>query len=239
MTCRCRIATALVMCFWLPPFAPVASAQSAVTSKIAATKVKDYVGQAVTVCAKVVTYDCDHASRSTTLDLEKPYGASPVGILISRDARERFLPKLEDHYVPADVCVTGTVERRDKRYVIAVDRPDQITVTKQPAPFTYRAEAVRPCDGDVELPKVVHDQKPSYTERALRGKQQGIVLIEAVVGLDGRVGEGRLLLGFESWTGLNEEAVSAIKRWRFTPGTIAGKPVPVIVLLELTFTLKY
>jgi TonB family protein len=38
--------------------------------------------------------------------------------------------------------------------------------------------------------------------------------------------------------GLDAEAVKAVKQWLFTPGTKNGKPVPVKVDIEMTFTLK-
>jgi len=36
---------------------------------------------------------------------------------------------------------------------------------------------------------------------------------------------------------LDAEAVAAAKQWRFLPGTKDGKPVPVSITLELTFTI--
>jgi TonB family protein len=37
---------------------------------------------------------------------------------------------------------------------------------------------------------------------------------------------------------LNEQAILALKKWRFEPATLKGQPVPVIVTIEMTFTLK-
>lgn len=236
MALKCRTAAAMVIC--TAPFVAtiVTLSQSTAAPKIPTGKVKNYVGQVVTVCAKVITYGCDDGA--TTLDLEKAYWNNPVRILISKEARARFPPRLEDRYVFADVCVTGVVERRDKRHDIVAERPEHITVMKEAPAFVYRQDAVRACDGAVEMPTVIKEVKPSYTERATRGRQQGIVLIEAVVGTDGQVGEGRVLVGFETWTGLNDEAAKAVRQWRFKPGTVDGHPAPVIALIEMTFTLK-
>jgi protein TonB len=38
--------------------------------------------------------------------------------------------------------------------------------------------------------------------------------------------------------GLDQEAIAAAKKWKFKPGTRQGKPVPVLVTIELTFTLR-
>ena len=39
-------------------------------------------------------------------------------------------------------------------------------------------------------------------------------------------------------SGLDNQAVKAVNDWRFNPGKKDGKPVAVIVSIELTFTLK-
>lgn len=55
---------------------------------------------------------------------------------------------------------------------------------------------------------------------------------------EGRVGPARLLVGFKEDFGLHEQSILAIRRWRFKPGMRDGQPVPVTVLIELSFTLK-
>jgi outer membrane biosynthesis protein TonB len=37
--------------------------------------------------------------------------------------------------------------------------------------------------------------------------------------------------------GLGDQAVKAAKAWQFLPGTRNGEPVPVLVSIEMTFTL--
>jgi outer membrane biosynthesis protein TonB len=38
--------------------------------------------------------------------------------------------------------------------------------------------------------------------------------------------------------GLDQEAIKAARNWRFTPGMRLGEPVPVIITIELSFTLR-
>ena len=38
--------------------------------------------------------------------------------------------------------------------------------------------------------------------------------------------------------GLDQQAVKAAADWRFRPGTYHGQPVPVIVTMEIAFTLR-
>jgi outer membrane biosynthesis protein TonB len=37
--------------------------------------------------------------------------------------------------------------------------------------------------------------------------------------------------------GLDQAAATAARQWLFRPGLMAGQPVPVAVIIELTFTL--
>jgi protein TonB len=95
----------------------------------------------------------------------------------------------------------------------------------------------RPGNG-VTLPIVVHEQKPMYTSDAMRAKVQGTVLLECVVRPDGSVGDVQVIRSLDPTFGLDQEAVKAAKLWRFRPGTRMGEPVPVLVTIELQFTLR-
>jgi protein TonB len=95
----------------------------------------------------------------------------------------------------------------------------------------------RPGNG-VELPRVLREVRPQYTADAMRAKVQGTVLLDCVVLPDGSVGDVTVTRSLDSVFGLDQEAVKAAKQWRFVPGTRFGKPVPVMVTIELTFTLR-
>jgi protein TonB len=97
--------------------------------------------------------------------------------------------------------------------------------------------AYRPGNG-VMMPTVLSEVKPSYTADAMRQKIQGIVMVEAVVLPDGGVGQVQVVRSLDPTFGLDQEAVKAVRRWRFRPGTRFGQPVPVLVEIELTFTLR-
>jgi len=88
----------------------------------------------------------------------------------------------------------------------------------------------------VSAPVLVKDVKPQYTPDAMRAGVQGAVALECVVQPDGTIGEVRVTKALDP--GLDQEAVKAVKQWRFTPGRKEGKPVPVRVTLEMTFTLR-
>jgi TonB family protein len=95
---------------------------------------------------------------------------------------------------------------------------------------------VRPGNG-VTIPRLLKDVKPQYTADAMRAKIQGSVLVECVVNTDGTVGNVRVIRSLDATYGLDQEAIKAAKQWVFAPGTRNGQPVPVMVSIELTFTL--
>ena len=97
--------------------------------------------------------------------------------------------------------------------------------------------AYRPGNG-VETPRLVRDVKPAYTAEAMRAKVQGVVLLECVVMPDGTVGDIQVKRSLDRTFGLDAEAVKAAKQWKFVPGMRLGQPVPVLVTIELQFSLR-
>jgi len=95
----------------------------------------------------------------------------------------------------------------------------------------------RPGNGVIS-PKLIYEVKPGYTGEAMRAKIQGVVLMEAVVMPDGSIGNVHITRGLDSTFGLDQEAIKTVKKWRFSPGTRFGQPVPVLVEIEMTFTLR-
>jgi protein TonB len=97
--------------------------------------------------------------------------------------------------------------------------------------------AYRPGSG-VTLPRALREVKPAYTAEAMRAKVQGMVLVECIVMPDGNVGDAKIIRSLDSVFGLDQEALKAARQWKFLPGTRLGEPVPVIITIELTFTLR-
>ena len=87
-------------------------------------------------------------------------------------------------------------------------------------------------------PRLVHDVRPAYTSEAMRARVEGVVRLECVVDTEGRVGAIKLLNSVDDEFGLDEEAIKAARQWRFIPGQRQGKPVAVLVTIELAFSLR-
>jgi TonB family protein len=92
--------------------------------------------------------------------------------------------------------------------------------------------------GAVQPPRPVRNPKPQYTADAMRAKISGGATLDAVVLPDGTVGTVAVVQSLDPKHGLDQEAVKAVKQWRFEPGTLDGTPVPVLVSIEMTFSLR-
>ena len=99
------------------------------------------------------------------------------------------------------------------------------------------SNVARPGEG-VTAPQIEKEVKPVYTESAKNAGIQGSVGMEVVVLADGSVGDVNVTESLDKKHGLDDEAVKAVRQWRFVPGKKDGKAVPVLVEIEMTFTLK-
>jgi protein TonB len=90
--------------------------------------------------------------------------------------------------------------------------------------------------GDVKAPVAINRAKPDYTDAARKAHISGVVVVEAVVNKQGEVEQAKVLKGLPM--GLSEQAIEAVKKWRFHPGTLNGQPVDVVFSLTVNFTLQ-
>lgn len=86
--------------------------------------------------------------------------------------------------------------------------------------------------GTDEAAEPIYTVKPTYPEIARQSGTEGTVVIQALVGTDGRVRETRVL---RSIPVLNETAQEAVRQWRFKPATTGGTPVATWVSVPVTF----
>ena len=93
-------------------------------------------------------------------------------------------------------------------------------------------------DDAAAVPEVLREVRPRHTAAARRERIEGTVLVQGIVGVDGRVSDVRVIRSLDGNYGLDNEALLAVKQWRFRPGRGPnGSPVPVFVTLPLTFRL--
>ncbi|MDP2598197.1 MAG: energy transducer TonB [Candidatus Liptonbacteria bacterium] len=94
----------------------------------------------------------------------------------------------------------------------------------------------RPGKGGVGFPECAYCPDPRFSDEARKSKYQGVVTLRVIVQTDGRATNISVVRGLGM--GLDENAKEAVKGWRFKPAIgPGGKPVPVEVLIEVTFRL--
>ena len=99
--------------------------------------------------------------------------------------------------------------------------------------FNVCSEKYRPpC---ATAPHAFYTPDPDYSKEAKKKKIEGTVVLWVLVGPAGRVDDVRIArtLGY----GLDEEAIKAVSKWKFEPGTSGGVPVPVQINVEVHFRL--
>ena len=89
--------------------------------------------------------------------------------------------------------------------------------------------------GNIKPPTKTRDVKPVYPAIAQSARVQGVVIIEATIGPDGRVKDAKVLRSIPL---LDQAALDAVKQWEFTPTLLNGVPVPVIMTVTVNFTLQ-
>ena len=96
--------------------------------------------------------------------------------------------------------------------------------------------AYRPGSGATD-PVLLSKVDPKYTPDAMRAKIQGIVELEAVIGPGGVITDIRVHKSLDRAFGLDEEAMRVARLWRFRPAMFQGKPVPMVVIIQMEFRL--
>lgn len=91
--------------------------------------------------------------------------------------------------------------------------------------------------GNVSAPVCLFCPDPEYSEEARKAKYQGLVLIRVVVGADGRIVSQTIRIVKALGMGLDEQAVRTVQQWRFRPASRFGKPVAVLMDVEVNFRL--
>lgn len=91
--------------------------------------------------------------------------------------------------------------------------------------------------GGVTPPTLLTEVKPTYTSDALVRKIQGSVLLEVIVRRDGHPTDLRVTRSLDPG-GLDQQAVEAVRQWRFNPGRLAGTPVDVLVTVVVDFSIR-
>ena len=103
-----------------------------------------------------------------------------------------------------------------------------------PPPPPVERKPVRP-GGNIQPPRRIVNVAPVYPQHAQAARVQGEVVIEALIGEDGKVTHAKVMKGVLL---LNDAALTAVRQWVFTPTRLNGEPVAVIMTVTVVFSLN-
>jgi protein TonB len=89
--------------------------------------------------------------------------------------------------------------------------------------------------GAVSQPIPLNDVQAEFSDEARRAKYQGIVLISVIVDVQGNPQNPRVVRALGM--GLDEKALEAVRKYKFKPAMKNGKPVPVMINVQIDFHL--
>jgi protein TonB len=89
--------------------------------------------------------------------------------------------------------------------------------------------------GKILPPQKVKDVRPAYPAIAQSSRAQGVVILEVVVGPEGRVDRIAVMRSIPL---LDQAAMDAVKEWEFTQTLLNGAPVPVVMTVTVNFSLQ-
>jgi TonB family protein len=115
------------------------------------------------------------------------------------------------------------------------DRTTQLPSSSSSLPPLAGSAAPVRVGGNINPPTKIRDVRPIYPAVAQSARVQGVVIMEATIGANGKVQDARVLRSIPL---LDQAALDAVRQWEFTPTVLNGVPVPVIMTVTVPFTLS-
>jgi len=109
-----------------------------------------------------------------------------------------------------------------------------VVAAPKPAATSEEPKRYRP-GGRVQLGRLIRKLEPAYPALAKATRASGVVQLEAVVGIDGRVREVKVLAGSPL---LARAAVDAVSQWVYEPSRLNGELIEIIANIAVTFRLN-
>lgn len=90
-----------------------------------------------------------------------------------------------------------------------------------------------PVSEETERALLLQSVKPDYPPEALAQKLHGTVVLQAIIGRDGRIEDLKIIRGYFV---LGKAAIEAVKQWRFQPYSVNGRPAQTQTNITINFS---
>lgn len=109
-----------------------------------------------------------------------------------------------------------------------------VVTNAPPPPPPAPGQPVRVGSG-IRAPQQLRKVNPAYPQDARDARVQGVVILEALIGRDGRVTDAKVLRSIPM---LDQAAIDAVRQWEYVPTMLNGMAVPVVMTVTVQFTLS-
>jgi protein TonB len=151
----------------------------------------------------------------------KPFNAAPLA--------QRLRPATPEDLPEAPAMVRATPATSGSLQGLMTGQP---AVAPPPPPKQVAAAQALPTGGQLIQAKVISRVDPEYPKLARQAGASGLVEMEAMIGVDGKVKNPRVIHGNAM---LQKAAIDAVLQWRYKPAMLNGKPVESPVDIKLEF----
>jgi protein TonB len=100
-------------------------------------------------------------------------------------------------------------------------------------PADSDSEVVYEIGNGVTAPKPVSTPNPAYSDKARKKKINGTVIVAMIVTPEGKVRDVKVIKSLEE--SLDQQAITAVRAWKFEPAMKDGNPVAVHMRAEVSF----
>jgi TonB family protein len=206
------------------------------------------VGQANLACVSAaLQWEVDGKLQAPASAVPQNYCFDPstlaLRIAYSQSITSEFsqIVKTQGHYLAKQVAV---LVGKQKVFSISVETIDglnssDIALSPPADAALSRSAAGQPIPGEsadgVAIGSLVKKTQPVYPMVAKMAREQGVVVIGAVIGTDGRVRDLEVLAAPSKL--LADSAVNAVKQWQYRPYLLNGVAVEVETVVDVTYSL--
>lgn len=173
--------------------------------------------------------------KAVELDPENvEFRRNAANILLQKNRFDEAMPMLETALklatTPEQTALVESTLKSARQYQAARAQQEQ-----QKRQLTSSARKSQSTSGPYTPPRPIHTEEPEFTEKAREARHQGICVVRVIVGTDGVPRDPKIVrpLGM----GLDEEAIKAVRRWRFAPARRYGTPVLAPFFVNVKFEL--
>ena len=115
-------------------------------------------------------------------------------------------------------------------------KPEATLPPPEPPPGEPEVKPAVVIGGRLEPAQLIKETMPVYPPMARTARVEGVVVLEGTINVNGGVENLHVVSGHPM---LIDEAIRAVKKWKYRPAILNGQPTPSPITVTVRFVLKY